>query len=1341
MRWNILIVVLTLTLILGFGVVSATSYTTQDPPGFSSTYEKATTTSNLDDWQVWYLFNNALDYTKTSDSGVTWQSVRYEIANQRINVDLGSAKTITRVKYENYFGSNGVSAGARNVAIYGSNTASDFSTTTYATDGSLELINDFEEWTIRNTTAGTSFPGYVIIDSPGSYRYYTFRISNTWGSTNFLALRHLELQSTDISPPVASFTKDKTGGTNPLTVVFTDTSTNTPTSRYWVFGDGSSTNSTMQNPVHTFSSAGTFNVNLTATNSAGSNQSATQSIVVGDAPVASFTKNVTSGTIPFYVAFTSTSTGTGSKTYYWVFADGSTSTTANPTHQFTTVGSYAVNLTVTTPYGTSQSATQTITSNQIPAPTASFTKDKTGGATPLTVQFTDTSTGAPASWYWVFGDGTTSTSASPSHQFTTGTYNVNLTATNAGGSSTTATQEITVGVVPTSSFTIADDTGATPFTAVFTFTGSGADSYLWSFGDSSTTNNTAQNPVHTFASNGDFTVHVTATNTFGSTQSSDGTVHTGMATVASFTKDKTSGVAPLDVQFTSTATGATSYYWVFGDGSTSTLESPSHQYASVGVYNANLTTFNTYSQSTSATQGITTGALPAASFTRTPNVGTAPLNVQFTSTSTGADSYYWVYGDGTTSTEQNPTHNFQYVGVYNVNLTVTNTYGSNQSSTSTIDIGLAPAEGDWNWNPAQFALTVPSGVEVNKPITFTDQNYIHRAAYAPFTYVWNAVAPNGTHIHSWSTTNPATFTPDVVGDWRFSVVVTNTYGSTADTDYWWTIRYPYNLAVSATPTSVGIPYTTTYSVTNVGGNTMSTYLWVGEDGWTSTSASPTRSITTAGAHTANVTVYFNALGTRNTSQVNTVTGLVPPTNVLWTANVSDTVPQTTTADRYVKFTPTFDGTQTGATYWWDIHGQHNFANGQISSDEYEPVLEIWGGQGAVESGYGWINLTVTTSAGVAVYNDTYNMNGLKPKVGSVTPSTPSGSSYPGTDVRYAIAYDSLNGAFPYNITVNYGDGSMYYYGDVVPTVHSSTLYPYITTPYHIYATAGVKTVTVTSTNIWGVETITQSYTVIPVPALPLSTLRWSKQDGGTITSANINDLTYFTFATVSNGQNPPYIGNRMDVFYIRLFKLDTSTNSYIELPQPQGLITQAYGFMTYNTNSPITLTPSNVDPYYGYDASGMISTTFSGSNWTGSVPYTPTTAGTYRMYLIGASLDPYDPITEYYTYGYKDLVVTGKPLDVAATGDWATNFGGEALKLVIAVIVMIAAIGVPFAITREFNPYIEIVAAILGIGVCYVAGLIPIWVIIGMVVMGAVVIFFMSRSGGDNAGGGGEAMG
>ena len=133
-----------------------------------------------------------------------------------------------------------------------------------------------------------------------------------------------------VAVPVASFSADKTSGTAPVAVNFTDSSTGTVTSRSWNFGDTSSSSntSTAQNPSHTYTSAGTYTVTLTATGPGGGT-TATKTISVTNptvaAPVASFTATPISGTAPLLVTLACTSTGTVTSRA-WDLGDGTTST-------------------------------------------------------------------------------------------------------------------------------------------------------------------------------------------------------------------------------------------------------------------------------------------------------------------------------------------------------------------------------------------------------------------------------------------------------------------------------------------------------------------------------------------------------------------------------------------------------------------------------------------------------------------------------------------------------------------------------------------------------------------------------------------------------------------------------------------------------------------------------------------------------------------------------------------------------------------------------------------------------------------------------------------------------
>lgn len=158
---------------------------------------------------------------------------------------------------------------------------------------------------------------------------------------------------TGITCPVAQFTEDITTGAPPLTVTFDDLSTDSPTHWRWDFGDR--TFSSIQDPVHSFSAAGTFPVSLTAGTQYCRNTttgSGVHLISAGVPPTALFTMNVTTGMVPLAVQFTNTSAGwqTG---HDWNFGDGSpNSTVANPLHTYITGGTYTVLLFATNDYGT-----------------------------------------------------------------------------------------------------------------------------------------------------------------------------------------------------------------------------------------------------------------------------------------------------------------------------------------------------------------------------------------------------------------------------------------------------------------------------------------------------------------------------------------------------------------------------------------------------------------------------------------------------------------------------------------------------------------------------------------------------------------------------------------------------------------------------------------------------------------------------------------------------------------------------------------------------------------------------------------------------------------------------
>ena len=372
-------------------------------------------------------------------------------------------------------------------------------------------------WEFGDGRIATTKNPIITYRQPGTYTVNLTVTYDDGSSSRSTKANYITVTQPD---PVASFTADHTSGNADLTVQFTDTSTGSPTSWNWDFGDGSS--STGQNPAHTYTTAGTYTATLTVRRGDGPASTAERQITVR--PVADFTADRTRGNAGLTVQFTDKSTGSPTS-WAWDFGDGATSTGQNPAHIYSTPGTYTVRLTVT---GGGQTHTEaktayiTVVDPGAP-PVAEFRADTTGGYAPLSVRFFDQSQGNVTAWLWNFGDGTTSTGQNPTHTYTTaGTYAVTLTVTGDAGSNTiTKTAYITVDdPKPVADFVATRLRGEAPLTVQFTDNSTGAPSLTraWDFGDGTTS--ALQNPTHIFDHDGEgartYTVTLTVTNSAGS---------------------------------------------------------------------------------------------------------------------------------------------------------------------------------------------------------------------------------------------------------------------------------------------------------------------------------------------------------------------------------------------------------------------------------------------------------------------------------------------------------------------------------------------------------------------------------------------------------------------------------------------------------------------------------------------------------------------------------------------------------------------------------------------------------------------------------------------------------
>lgn len=239
-----------------------------------------------------------------------------------------------------------------------------------------------------------------------------------------------------VQTPLADFEGDPVYGFPPLTVNFTDLSTDVVDTWEWDFGDGNT--SDQQNPTHVYTEGGQYTVRLEITGPGGSDSIVKENYIEVQfaPPTAEFIGTPTSGFAPLEVQFTDLSTDSVNS-WLWFFGDGEAAFVRNPVHTYETAGTYTVRLQISGPGGNGEEEKVdyiTVNSTDIQA---DFTGNPTTGQAPLLVEFTDISVGTVTGWEWDFGDGGTADVQNPSHEYTgTGSFTVSLTITGPAGSST-----------------------------------------------------------------------------------------------------------------------------------------------------------------------------------------------------------------------------------------------------------------------------------------------------------------------------------------------------------------------------------------------------------------------------------------------------------------------------------------------------------------------------------------------------------------------------------------------------------------------------------------------------------------------------------------------------------------------------------------------------------------------------------------------------------------------------------------------------------------------------------------------------------------------------------------
>lgn len=503
--------------------------------------------------------------------------------------------------------------------------------------------------------------------------------------------------------------------------------------------------------------------------------------------------------------------------------------------------------------------------------TADFSVDYSSGCSPLTVNFTNLSTGSGTLTYtWDLGNGNTSTLKDPKAVYSTAaTYTVKLTATN-GTQTSTKQKTITVFKSPVANFS-ANNKGCTPFIAQFTDGSTQGDaaitSWNWDFRNGVT--KTEKNPSFTYTDAGKFTVFLEVTDANNCKASIEKKNYIDLVNkpeVSFYATPSTSCKIPATVQFTNQSTGGglLTYLWNFGGTNTSTEQNPKFTYTQFGQYNVKLTVTSDYGCSSYLDiPAVTIGQVDAVG---TIKQGTSTIlnngiicagDIQYASQSTGNPNCMWDFGDGTYAYTSTGMHTYNSPGNFKIKLIAAP--GDNCADTAIWNVTVEKVTANFNMSPQ-------TSCESSVPVTFTD------ASTSAVSYLWQF--SDGTTATTKNANKTFTVPADkdqyvVHSDAEFPVSLTATSqnGCKSTSDQVFVISRPTALFAPSTVKGCA-PLTLTLSDKSISNDLITTYDWTYGDGATlSTSqANVSHTYTTAGTYQAKLAI-TNQKGCKDESYI------------------------------------------------------------------------------------------------------------------------------------------------------------------------------------------------------------------------------------------------------------------------------------------------------------------------------------------------------------------------------------------------------------------------------------------------------------------------------------------
>ncbi|MEM7220381.1 MAG: PKD domain-containing protein [Pseudomonadota bacterium] len=633
--------------------------------------------------------------------------------------------------------------------------------TTRSVRANIRPIADFSaSTTLGLAPVGISFDATASVDPDGSITSYawTFGDGNigagptpshtfgpgTWTVTltvtdNDGAQHSVSMDVIGNQAPVPAFSVDNPIGLVPHSITVDASSSTDPdapadsiASYSWNFGDG--TTASGVSASNTYTTAGIYIVTLTVTDSRGESASTTQQVVANLPPVANFTASPEVGLIPLAVtvdgAASSDPNGTVDS-YAWDFGDGATASGQIATHSYAAVGSYTITLTVTDNDGATNTTTRTVIANT--PPSAAFSTDALPAVAQLPFAF-DASASSDANgtieqYDWDFGDGGSATGTTTSHTYASaGTYTVTLTVTDNNGATDSASQTLVVDplLAPVINAQPQDVTIPNGATATFNVTASGTPplSYQWFRDGNALAGETGTSfSVAAFEPENGAEFTVSVTNVVTTVTSQQALLTVIQPPVVTQPPQSVSVEEGSTVVFDVQADGSTpfAYQWARNGNAIPGATDATLTLSSVSIGEDldqfSVTLSNLAATVTSASATLDVFQRPVANFSSQQIENTLGFDFDGSASTDGdgsVASYDWDFGDGSSATGANTSHQYAAEGEYTVTLLVTDNEGKQDSTQQTLT-AMANTEREAtgshrnNYDPAWIDDLAPDG--------------------------------------------------------------------------------------------------------------------------------------------------------------------------------------------------------------------------------------------------------------------------------------------------------------------------------------------------------------------------------------------------------------------------------------------------------------------------------------------------------------------------------------------------------------------------------------------------------------------------------------------------------